>query len=159
LFGHAGRRAVSGSLDGTLRVWNLETGGSTVLEGHTEGVTSVSVTADGRRAVSGSEDKTLRMWNLETGASTVLQGQTDVVWSVSVTADGRRAVSGGRDRTLRVWNLETGACLAIARLSAPCDAVAATDGRLIVACTRTGEVLFLDLHGIDLSAAGGGAIA
>src|SRR2546425_9172339 len=58
-----GRRAVSGSMDETLRVWDLETWTCLrVLEGHSGFVTSVSVTQDGRRAVSGSWDKTLRVW-------------------------------------------------------------------------------------------------
>ena len=49
-----GRRAVSGSDDKTLRVWDLETGESLcTLEGHTSWVRAVSVVADGRRAVSG----------------------------------------------------------------------------------------------------------
>jgi WD40 repeat protein len=63
-----GRRAVSGSSDGTLRLWDLETGeGLSPLEGHTGGVTAVAVLADGRRALSGSRDNTLRLWDLESG--------------------------------------------------------------------------------------------
>ncbi len=41
--------------DGTLRLWDLETGESLrTLEGHTDWVTAVAVLADGRRALSGS---------------------------------------------------------------------------------------------------------
>ena len=62
-----GRRAVSGSDDGTLRVWDLETGETLrTLEGHSDRVNAV-VVVDGRRAVSGSDDGTLRVWDLETG--------------------------------------------------------------------------------------------
>jgi WD40 repeat protein len=108
-----GRRAVSGSGDHTLRVWDLETGACLrVLEGHRDQVNSVSVTPDGRRAVSASNDETLRVWNLETEACLgTLAGHSHVVTSVSVTPDGRRAVSGSWDNTLRVWDLETGTCL------------------------------------------------
>ncbi len=50
-----GRRALSGSYEDTLRLWDLETGESLrTLEGHTGGVTAVAVLADGRRALSGS---------------------------------------------------------------------------------------------------------
>ncbi|HVR30787.1 MAG TPA: NACHT domain-containing protein [Thermoanaerobaculia bacterium] len=103
-----GRRAVSGSEDKTLRVWDLETGGSRALLGHTDSVLAVSVTPDGRQAVSGSGDNTVRLWDLETGESRVLVGHTDSVCAVAVTPDGRRAVSGSGDATMRVWELETG---------------------------------------------------
>ena len=64
-----GRRALSGSDDRTLRLWDLETGAELRrFEGHEGWVTSVTVLADGRRALSGSWDKTLRLWDLETGA-------------------------------------------------------------------------------------------
>ena len=107
-----GRRAVSGSLDRTLRVWDLESGSCLrTLEGHTDSVMCVSVMADGRQVVSGSKDRTLRVWDLETGNSRVLQGHSGGVLSLSVTPDGRRAVSGSEDRTLRMWDLETGVCV------------------------------------------------
>ena len=64
-----GRRALSGSDDRTLRLWDLETGAELRrFEGHEGWVTSVTVLADGRRALSGFRDKTLRLWDLETGA-------------------------------------------------------------------------------------------
>jgi WD40 repeat protein len=63
-----GRRAVLGSVDRTLRVWDLE-GGKTIriLEGHTSVVVAVAMTLNGRRAVSGSVDETVRLWDLESG--------------------------------------------------------------------------------------------
>jgi WD40 repeat protein len=49
-----GRRAVSGSDDRTLNVWDLEHGAVlATLEGHGDEVLAVAVTPDGRRAVSG----------------------------------------------------------------------------------------------------------
>ena len=63
------RHALSGSYDGTLRLWELETGAELHrFEGHEYAVTTVTALADGRRALSGSYDRTLRLWDLETGA-------------------------------------------------------------------------------------------
>jgi len=107
-----GKRAVSGSDDKTLRVWDLETGYALLkLEGHTDRVTAISVTSDGKRAVSGSDDKTLRVWDLETGDALLKRGHPSWVKAVSVTSDGKRVVSGSSDETLRVWDLKTGYAL------------------------------------------------
>jgi GTPase SAR1 family protein len=102
-----GRRAVSGSLDETVRVWDVETGNClATLEGHTGAVWGVAMTADGRRAVSGSNDNTVRVWDVKSGKClALLEGHTDSVTGVGVTADGRRAISGAWDNTVRVWEL------------------------------------------------------
>ena len=108
-----GRRAVSGSDDNTVRLWDLQTGDCLrSLEGHSARVMSVSISPDGRRAVFGSHDNTVRVWDLETGdCLRTLEGHSDWVWSVSISPDGRRAVSGSRDNTVRLWDLQTGDCL------------------------------------------------
>jgi WD40 repeat protein len=103
-----GKRAASGSVDRTLRVWDLEGNQRPrVLEGHTGPVFAVALTADGKRAVSGSLDRTLQVWDLKGNQPPrVLEGHTDGVSAVALTADCKRAVSGSHDRTLRVWDLE-----------------------------------------------------
>jgi WD40 repeat protein len=108
-----GRRALSGSRDTTLRLWDLETGETLrIVKGHANGVYTMAVLADGRRVLSGSADRTLRLWDLEIGETlSILQGHTSAVCAVAVLADGRRALSGSADRTLRLWDLETGETL------------------------------------------------
>ena len=79
------------------------------LEGHTEDVCSVAVTADGRWVVSGCGGGTLEVWDLGRGQLVrTLRGHTKLVNSVAVTADGRWAVSASDDSTLRVWDLGSG---------------------------------------------------
>ena len=128
-----GGRALSGSFDDTLRLWDLATGETLrTFEGHLGPVTAVAVLADGRRAVSGSDDKTLRLWDLATGATLcILQGHTSGITAVAVVADGSRAISGSIDKTLRWWDLAAGASLrALEGHAGPVTAVALlADGR------------------------------
>jgi WD40 repeat protein len=101
-------RAVSASWDGTLRVWNLDTGANLhILSGHTDRVVHVAVTAGGH-AVSASWDKTLRVWDLDSGVQVrALKGHRGRVTQVALTADGC-VVSAGWEPDIRVWQLETG---------------------------------------------------
>ncbi len=94
---------VSGSLDRTLRVWDLTNDTSRVLRGHTASVRSV-VKLNETTIVSGSRDRTLRVWDLTNNTSRVLNGHTESVRSVMKLND-TTIVSGSLDRTLRIWDL------------------------------------------------------
>ncbi|MGK8557478.1 caspase family protein [Nocardia gipuzkoensis] len=106
--------AVTGSDNGTVRVWDLDTGGEhAVLTGHTNIVYTVACTSidGGAVAVTGGYDGTVRVWDLDTGGEhVVLTGHTNTVAAVACTRiEGRPvAVTGSNDKTVRVWNLDTG---------------------------------------------------
>jgi WD40 repeat protein len=144
-----GRRALSASDDGTLRLWDLRSGLTIrTLEGHTISVLGVAVTPDGRRAVSGSADRTLRLWDLESGLTVrTLEGHTDIVWAVAVTPDGLHGVSASYDGTLRLWDLERG--LTIQTLEGHAGGVRAVavspDGRRAISASADRALRLWDL--------------
>jgi WD40 repeat protein len=112
------------------------------LEGHTEVVDDVAITADGRWAVSASYDNTLIVWDLTTGQKIrTLEGHTDGVNGVAVTADGCWAVSGSWDKTLKVWDLMTGQAILtfIGQTNAVNDVAITSDRRWVV--SAAGQVL------------------
>jgi WD40 repeat protein len=41
------------------------------LKGHTNGVSSVAISADGKRIVSGSHDNTVKVWDADKGTETL----------------------------------------------------------------------------------------
>ncbi|WP_436535718.1 tetratricopeptide repeat protein [Actinoplanes sp. HUAS TT8] len=144
------RSAVSGGRDGTLRVWDLESGECLrILTGHTGSVLSVAAGGDGRTVVSAGRDKTVRVWDLDSGLCVrTLTGHNSLVYAVAVSADGRRAVSGARDGDrLLVWDLDSGE--RIHRLDGhtggvPTVAMTA-DGRLALSGSHDGTARMWDL--------------
>ena len=101
-FSPDGTRIVSGSNDGTLRIWDAATGQQVgaPLTGHSLGVRSVAFSRDGHRIISGSIDKTARIWDAGTGQQI---GHTSGVTGVAFSPDGRRIASGSYDKTLWIW--------------------------------------------------------
>jgi WD40 repeat protein len=107
-----GKRIVSGSGDGTVRVWDASTGapiGKPFL-GHTDVVYSVSYSPDGKRIISGSRNGAVRIWDASAGKpiGKPLLGHTNAVTSVSYSPDGERIISGSGDKTVRIWDASAG---------------------------------------------------
>ncbi|MFD0035585.1 protein kinase [Streptomyces sp. NPDC127172] len=65
-----GQLALTGNLDGMLRLWDLRSGQCTLtIQGHDDGVPHVDMSADGRFALSATTmDKTVRLWDLADGS-------------------------------------------------------------------------------------------
>jgi WD40 repeat protein len=141
-----GRRIISGSNDGTVKVWDLDAARVLVtLHGHTQGVRACAAAPDGRRIISASDDGTLKIWDLGAGqVLATLKGHTQGVRACAVTPDGRYVVSGADDRTIRVWDLERLRCLVTQRGDAAFQCVVTTSGG-IIASDRAGTIWFFDM--------------
>ncbi len=100
---------ITGSSDGTLKVWDLETGEMLRTLALGIAVACVAVSPDGRTAVSGGWDAALTIWDLEAGAEEhVPAGHREAVDGVVVSPDRPWAVSASQDHTLKVWDLTAG---------------------------------------------------
>jgi WD40 repeat protein/energy-coupling factor transporter ATP-binding protein EcfA2 len=105
-----GQTVLTGSYDGTARLWDLATGEPLrVLTGHSEHVVCVAWSPDGGRVATGSWDGTARIWNPATGdCMAELTGHSGWVSSVAWSPDGVHLATGSRDNTAGVWEVATG---------------------------------------------------
>ena len=107
-FSFDGKRIVSASDDGTVRIWDAQTGkpNGDPLKGHTNCVISAAFSPDGKRIVSASLDQTVRIWDVQTGMpiGDPLKGHTECVNSAAFSPDGKRIVSASSDFTSRIWD-------------------------------------------------------
>lgn len=108
-----GQHIITGSNDGLIRVWDLESsaeiGDRWQVEGYPVSVTSIVLSPNGNTLASGYRDGMVRLWNTETGKVIVeWTGHTGKVKSMCWSPDGERVVSGSNDGTVRVWYGQSG---------------------------------------------------
>jgi class 3 adenylate cyclase/GTPase SAR1 family protein len=109
-----GRILASPSADGTVRLWDCETGEALhCLVGHSDIVISAAWSRDGELLASGGDDTTVRLWNSQTGAlqQVAFRGHTGRISSIAWRQDSKILASGSSDRTIRLWDPETGSLL------------------------------------------------
>jgi WD40 repeat protein len=108
-----GRRIITCSEDGSLRLWDLESGAQVGDDWRDEcdkaAVFTIALSPNGHTVASGSDDGKVRLWDVETGEVIAKWiGHADWVRSVCWSANGQQVVSGSDDGTARVWDVKNG---------------------------------------------------
>ena len=107
-----GHTAITGGEDGTVLLWDLDSGLSKESPPRHDGdVLAVAIAHDGRTAITGGEDGTARLWDIAggrlepRGPALRHDGPVD---AVAIGRDGRIALTGSLDETARLWDAVSG---------------------------------------------------
>ncbi|XP_069902385.1 WD repeat-containing protein 86 isoform X1 [Globicephala melas] len=99
---------VTGSTDGTAKVWQVASGCChQTLRGHTGAVLCLVLATPGHTAFTGSTDATVRAWDILSGQQLrVFQEHQGSVICLELV--NRHVYSGSADRTVKCWLADTG---------------------------------------------------
>ena len=111
---HDGRYVAVGTLDGTVLIWDLETGDLVnQLDGHTNRTYATVFSPNDQFILSGSLDRSAILWNANNGE--IIHSLSELpgrVTDVEFTPDGKKALLGINRQSspseLVLWDLETG---------------------------------------------------
>ncbi|KAG6088495.1 hypothetical protein E4U15_005899 [Claviceps sp. LM218 group G6] len=119
-FSPDGKNLISGSLDRTVKMWEVsppQDGESAALKGgkfvkmfvgHRDFVLAVAYTPDAEWILSSSKDLCVQFWDPNTGKFQFeLQGHRNSVISVAVSPKGGYFVTGSGDMKARIWSYQS----------------------------------------------------
>jgi WD40 repeat protein len=109
-FSPDGQTLAGGSLDKTVRLWDVQTGQTkATLQEHTSLVQAVAFSPDGQTLASGSDDQTVRLWDAKTGQTkATLSGHSSVVVAMAFSPDGEKVYGWDFTNKVLAWTVKDG---------------------------------------------------
>lgn len=108
----AGRVALTGSDDGTARLWSMVDGRELRRWNHERPVTLVRLSGDGRLALIAESRGRVALWDARSGRPlALLYERNPGLTSARFSTDGTRLLLGGDDLAVSLWDTRNGAAL------------------------------------------------
>ncbi|MDQ1266081.1 MAG: hypothetical protein QG635_1233, partial [Bacteroidota bacterium] len=102
---NTGKKIASGSDEGDIYIWNVDTETFTILASSLPWVNTIAWSSDGKWIVSG-DDTDIIFWNAETHEEDFrLSGHTSTVYSLVFSPDNKYLASGDQTGNLIIWDL------------------------------------------------------
>ncbi|EFA85552.1 putative protein serine/threonine kinase [Heterostelium album PN500] len=108
------KKLYSGSADGTLKIWNLETQSciETNRAGHRKAITAICLTNDSY--ITASADQSIKIWDKSNNElKHKLEEHTNDVNSICISKEKNLLFSCSSDKSIRVWDLNTFKCIKV----------------------------------------------
>src|SRR5712692_8377121 len=97
------RRLASGSLDNSVKLWDVESRALLWTGWQTKGITCLAFAPDGSLLASGGHDATVRLWDPKLGTPLQELPHPGAVFSLAWSPYGRLFASGDFDGHVRLW--------------------------------------------------------
>jgi WD40 repeat protein len=152
-FSPDGHTLLSGSYDGTARLWDVATHRQigVPLNGHDREVYSVAFSPNGKVVATGADDGMVRLWDVATHRQigVPLNGHDGEINAVAFSPDGKILASGGAyDGVVRLWDVASHRQIGVRLLghSGVVYSVAfSPDGKILASGTADGTVRLWDV--------------
>ncbi len=148
-FSPDGKQVLTGSGDGTAKLWDLSGRELQTFAGHNSWVSSVTFSRDGTQVLTGSQDGTAKLWDLSGHEIQTFRGHADGVTSVAFSPDGQKVLTGSIDRTAKLWDLSGHEIQTFTEHDAQgvSSAVFSPDGQKVLTGSENGTAKLWDLSG------------
>ena len=105
-FSPDGSTLASGSWDGTLKLWNLQSGALLWRGRHTNTISCLAFSPDGRLLASSGRDATVQFWDAHSGTNLQILPHPGSVYRVTWSPDGGLLASGDFAGSIRLWQVQ-----------------------------------------------------
>ena len=95
----------SGSHDGSVKLWDVESGTLLWSGWYTKGTLCLAFSPDGKLLVSGGFDATIRLWDVQHGTLLEDIPHPGPVFALAWSPDGRLLASGDLEGKIRLWEM------------------------------------------------------